>query len=192
MKRLGSPCFRIAASAWSTRSSPAVCRTTSRSPSRPSATAVTREDQLLGADRLVEGLLDLAVRDHLAADLGEPGEPPGDLHEPVFINQAEVAGHVPAVAESLPGQVVPVQVALHHVGALDQDHPFRVRGKGLDCAEADERLRSRRRSRAGTTRTETPGKGWPTVPRREPAWKNPGARKSSALTATTGEHSVIP
>ena len=43
-----------------------------------------------------------------------------------------------------------------------------------------------------TTRTETPGRGCPTVPRLEAGWKKPAARKSGQQTEITGAHSVMP
>src|SRR5262249_30598886 len=55
------------------------------------------EDLRLGPDRPVQCLLDAAVRDHLAADLREARQPPGDPEEPVLVHRPDVAGDVPAV-----------------------------------------------------------------------------------------------
>ena len=86
------------------------------------------------------------------------------FRNPSSSSEAEVAGDVPAVAERGRGQVVAAEVAPHHVRALDQDHALGVRG------------RAARRSRGRRPGPRRPASGWPTNPRREPGWKNPGPR----------------
>ena len=46
------------------------------------------------------------VRHHFAADFGEAALAAGDVDEAVVVERGDVAGHVPAVAHHLGGQIV--------------------------------------------------------------------------------------
>jgi hypothetical protein len=105
-----------------------------------------REHLFGGIGELVERVLDLDVRNHLAADLAEPAQPVGDADEAVFVHRRDVAGVVPAVDQDLGGLLGAVQVTLHHVRAADQEQARlierqRFQGLGIHDANADPRQR---------------------------------------------------
>ena len=87
-----------------------------------------RQDLVLvvALDEPLDRFLDVEVRHHLAADLGEAAEPAGDFDEAVLVDLGDVAGDVPAVAHHLGGLLRLVEIALHHVGAGHQQHAGRV------------------------------------------------------------------
>ena len=119
------------------------------------------------------------MRDHLAADFGEAAEAAGDVDEAVGVELGDVAGDVPAVVHDFGSFFGLVHVALHDVGAFDQQH-----AGGADRQRL-ERLRDRRcrRRRSGT--------GRPT----EPSLQSISAlceRLAGTLTDTSGESSVVP
>ena len=80
-----------------------------------------------------DGLFDFEVRHHFAGDFAEAGEAVGDVHEAFVVEQRDVAGDVPAVAEDLGRALGLVEIAEHAVGALHQQQTFRI---GRQRAEA--------------------------------------------------------
>ena len=97
-----------------------LCRTTNRSPFFSSGTPATTNVCSVDAGQFVQLLLDLDVRNHLAADLAEAAEAVGDLQEAVLVNGGDVAGDIPAVAQDFGGLLRSAEVALHDVGAAHE------------------------------------------------------------------------
>src|SRR5204863_9219186 len=88
-----------------------------------------------GGRQTVDLFLDSDVRHHLAADLGEPALPAGDVHEAFFVNLREVAAGIPTVVDDLGRLLRIAEVALHDVRAFDEQEAF-----GID-AEVGPRFR---------------------------------------------------
>jgi len=80
---------------------------------------------------LFQDILDFHQRYHLAADLDEALEPADMPEVAVGVDIAHVAGVVPAAADMHEGLFEIVEVALHHVVALDQDATVLARAAGL-------------------------------------------------------------
>ena len=84
------------------------------------------------------------MRHHLPADFGKTGQPVRNGQEPVFIQEGNIACHVPPVMHDPGRQVGTVQVALHDVGPLDEQHacrsdPERFKRIGVDDADGHAR-----------------------------------------------------
>src|SRR5215217_4267819 len=62
------------------------------------------------------------MRNHLAADLAEPGETAFDVEEAVGIHTADVAGPEPALLDYFLRLLWVFEVASENIGALEPDH----------------------------------------------------------------------
>ena len=80
-------------------------------------------------ERLVDRLLDREMGHHLAADLRKPALAAGDRDEALAVEPGDVAGAVPAVVNNLLREIRPVEIALHHVGPRDPQHPLFADGQ---------------------------------------------------------------
>ena len=81
------------------------------------------------AERLVQALLDLHMRDHLAADLREAREPVSQHDEAVLVDPGDVARDVVAVLDHVGCPRVVAEVAFHDVRALHEQQARGVRAE---------------------------------------------------------------
>src|ERR1043166_7194896 len=98
------------------------------------------EDLFGSGGNFLQFVFDFDVRNHFAADLAEAAHAIGDADEAVFVDGGDVAGVIPAVAQDFGGFFGLVQVALHDVGAADQQQTGLIGGLdvlrfGIDDAQ---------------------------------------------------------
>ena len=102
------------------------------------------EDLHVGAGGLLQRLFDAAMRDHFTSDLREARESVGDRQESILVQEGKIAGDVPAIVQGLGRQILPPQVPLHDVRALDQQHTRRVGWQGGEGVGIDDLYRHAR------------------------------------------------
>ena len=113
---------------------------------------------LLSAELGIDRLLNREMRHHLAADLGKPALAARDRDESLVIQPSDVAGAVPAVADHAGGEIGPVEIALHHIGPGDPQHPLLSDRKFTQSFSIGD---LRPGARNGLPHGSLPAVGWP-------------------------------
>src|SRR5450759_3084672 len=86
------------------------------------------------AEHVEDGFFHFEMWHHFAGDFAEAREAVGDAQEAFVVEQRNVAGDIPAVAEDFGGALGLIEVAQHAVGAFDQQQAF---GIGRQRRESD-------------------------------------------------------
>ena len=144
-----------------------VCSTTSRSPRVASGTAVTaictslRRRPRARADRLLDPQCGTISPPIFEKRLMRPVI----VMKSVGVDHGHVARHVPAVAHHLGREFGPVEIALHHVRAADQQHALPAAGRsspdvGIDDLHLDARQRAGRPFRCDCRVLAGRRRGW--------------------------------